>query len=81
MRRQEPCTITGKVVADELEHLGFERMAGFVRRLDDQARSHNLQVRDLTKTIGRLLDRLHVYEPARPMAEGRSYRAGAESDG
>ena len=80
MRRQEPCTITGKVVADELEHLGFERMAGFVRRLDDQARNHNLQVRDLKETIGRLLDRLHVYEPP-VVSEPRSYRAPAESDG
>lgn len=78
MLRQEPCTITGDVVAETLERHGYVNMAEFVRHLNGLVRDTNKREDRMRAMYHEVLDRLHQYEPP-PRYEPVSYRPPPES--
>lgn len=78
----EPLTITTEEVVKELERLGYERMAGFVKRLGDGVAKANIEKDRVARSLEDAIARLRKYEPAEP-ARQPSYlrRPSSESDG
>jgi hypothetical protein len=78
----DPLTITTEVVVKELERLGYERMAGFVKRLGDGVAAANKDRDRVLETLEKVRARLHQYEPPPPAPKPMyAAKASERSDG
>lgn len=80
-QRDEPLTITLDVVVRELESLGYERMAAYVRDLGNGVANANRRRQWAEDDLAKVVARLHVYEPPRRDTGDRCGKPGEMSDG
>jgi hypothetical protein len=81
-RRDEPLTLTVNVVAGELEYLGYERMAAFVRDLGNGVANANRRRQWAEDDLAKVVERLRVYEPLpKPRTDHRNGKPSEMSDG
>lgn len=65
----EPIVIDAHVIAEFLEQRGMERMAGWVRGVENARKWQAMTEQKLRNDYERVLAKLHVYEPPAPVRE------------